>query len=429
MSLEESSDSLLCNDNKNGSKPVSEVFGLRVVRENAADHNSAYLKKWGTESASAESVDQIEQRFSKSGIVNPRHKGLSLPLLDLHKDHDIDSLPSPTRDLSATLPFDKDGLLKPEWPVPRQTLDRGNPVMHPYETDAVKAVSSYQQKFGQGSIFMNDRLPSPTPSGEGDTNGDGDVMEEVSSSANLNVNAAVNVRSGQPVLSSSAFMDSLVSPEISNASVVGPASNSGPVLKSSSSRSRDPRLRLANSDTGPRNLSQSLSSVVSDETKSEFLGRKQKILDDLVFDGPAPKRRRNELSDPKTTLPLVTALTSQVTIPTTSLPANNYVTLPSISQTEMLPTKNPSASSSLHSLLRDIAGNPSVWMNMLKAEHQKSSDMKGTMQMANTKSILGAVPLTSGILPSTPMLGQTSSAGIVPSQTVSAVGTCASFSF
>ncbi|KAL8550738.1 hypothetical protein ACS0TY_009227 [Phlomoides rotata] len=421
LSLEESSDNSLCNDNKNGRKQVCEVFDLRVVRENAADHNSAYLRKWGTESASAESVDQIEQRFSKSGIVNPRHKALVLPLLDLHKDHDVDNLPSPTRDLSATLPFDKDGLLKPEWPVPRQTLERGNPVMHPYETDAVKAVSSYQQKFGQSSFLMNDRLPSPTPSGEGDTNGDGDVMEEVSSSASLNVNSDVNLRSGQPVLSSSAFMTSLVSPEISNASVIGPASSSGPVSKSSSSRSRDPRLRLANSDTGPRNLNQSqkfnqsLSSVVSDETKSEFLGRKQKVLDDLVLDGPAPKRRRNELSDPNTTLPLVTASTSQV-----SLPASSYLTLPSTGQTEMLPAKNPNASSSLHSLLRDIAGNSSVLMSIFKTEHLKSSDMKSVMQVANSKSILGAVPLTSGILPSTPMLGQISSAGTVPSQTVSA---------
>ncbi|KAI3452549.1 hypothetical protein Pfo_009213 [Paulownia fortunei] len=429
----------LSNDSNNGRKQVGEGFNttdLHVLLENA-DNESAYLKKCGIESGSTRSLDQTELSFSlqysKSGLVNSRHKGVALPLLDLHKDHDADSLPSPTRDLSAPLPFNKGfilghGLLKPEWPVPRRTLDRENPVMHPYETDAVKAVSSYQQKFGRSSFFMNDKLPSPTPSEEGDTPGDGEISGEVTSSIIQNVNPAVNTLiSGQPVVSSTATMDALAAPEISNPRIAGPASSfRNPVLKSSA-KSRDPRLRLTNSDAGARNLYQSLSFVGSDESKLESLGmmssRKQKTVEELVLDGPALKRRRNELLGPNTTPPLVSATsTSQVTSPTTTLPVSSPITSPLTSQSEKLPVKNANATSSLHSLLRDIAVNPSIWMNILKMEHQKSSDdIKSMTQMPNSNSILGAVPSTIGVLPLSSMLGQIS-AGIVqtPSQAVSA---------
>ncbi|KAH6832060.1 hypothetical protein C2S53_007978 [Perilla frutescens var. hirtella] len=431
----ESSDNSFSND---VAKQVGEGHNTtdsHVLLENA-DNKSSCLKKCEKEPGPAASMDQTgqschEQR-SKPGPVKLRHKGLALPLLDLHKDHDADSLPSPTRDLSATFPFDKgfileNGLLKPEWPAPRQTLPRENLVLHPYETDAVKAVSSYQQKFGRGSFFVSDNLPSPTPSEEGDNNGDGEVSGEVSSAVSNNVNAAVNsLMSWQPVPSSTASMDTLSDPEISNVSIVDPANNfRSPVLKSSSTRSRDPRLRLADSDVGPRNLNQGLPSIGSDESKSMFAGvmssRKQKIVEELVLDGPALKRRKNELSGPDTTLPLVTAISaSQVAIPTPSFPVSNYIKSPLTSQTETLPVKSSSASSHLHSLLRDIVGNPSMLMSLLKMEHQKSSgDNNSATQMPNTNSILGAAPSTSGVLPFSSLLGQ-KPAGIVPCQTVSA---------
>lgn len=416
-------------DDSTGRKQAGEGLNttdLHGLLENA-DNKSVCIKS-GNEPGPVASMDQTGQsfpvQFSRPGLVNLRPKGLALPLLDLHKDHDADSLPSPTRDLSATFPFDKEfildhGLLKPEWPVPRQ-----NPVLHPYETDAVKAVSSYQQKFGRGSFFVSDNLPSPTPSEEGDNSGDGEVSGEISSYPAVN-----SLMSGQPMLASASPMNAIAGPEISNVRVVDPANNfRSPVLKSPAARSRDPRLRLANSDAGPRNLNQSVPSIGSDESKSKSVGvmssRKQKIVEELVLDGPALKRRKNELSgSDTTTLPLVTAIsTSQVAVPTPSLPvSNNYIKSPLTSQAD--PVINSSVSSPLHSLLRDIVGNPSVWMSILKMEHQKSSgDNNSTTQMPNSNSILGSAPSTSGVLPLSSVLGQIP-VGIVPCQPVSAVST------
>lgn len=412
-------------DDSTGRKQAGEGLNttdLHGLLENAG--NKSVCLKSGNEPGPVASMDQTGQsfpvQFSRPGLVNLRPKGLALPLLDLHKDHDADSLPSPTRDLSATFPFDKEfildhGLLKPEWPVPRQ-----NPVLHPYETDAVKAVSSYQQKFGRGSFFVSDNLPSPTPSEEGDNSGDGEVSGEISSYPAVN-----SLMSGQPMLASASPMNAIAGPEISNVRVVDPANNfRSPVLKSPAARSRDPRLRLANSDAGPRNLNQSVPSIGSDESKSKSVGvmssRKQKIVEELVLDGPALKRRKNELSgSDTTTLPLVTAIsTSQVAVPTPSLPVSNYIKSPLTSQAD--PVINSSVSSPLHSLLRDIVGNPSVWMSILKMEHQKSSgDNNSTTQMPNSNSILGSAPSTSGVLPLSSVLGQIP-VGIVPCQPVSA---------
>ncbi|KAG6396412.1 hypothetical protein SASPL_142561 [Salvia splendens] len=407
---------------------------LHVLLENA-DNKSDYLWKHGRELGSAGSVDQSGQSFpihySKPGIVNPRLKGMPPPLLDLHKDHDADSLPSPTREHSATSPFDKglileQGLLKPEWPVPRQTLPRANPVLHPYETDAVKAVSSYQQKFGHGSFFVDDRLPSPTPSVEGDTNGDGEACEEVSSSVSHNFNPAVNsLMLGQPAFSSTASRDAIAGPEISNVQIVNTVNNfRTPVSKPSSVRSRDPRLRMTNSDAGPRNVSQSLPSIGSDESKSTFVGvmslRKQKVVEELPLDGPTLKRQKNESLGPDTTLPFATTIsTSQMPTPSLSLPVNSHTKSPLTCQTEILPVKSSNASSPLHSLLRDIVGNPAMWMSILKMEHKSSGDNNSATQLPNQNSILGAAPSTSGALPFSSMLGQ-KPAGIVPCQPVTA---------
>ncbi|KAL6518074.1 hypothetical protein OROMI_033775 [Orobanche minor] len=435
LSLESSHNSL--SNIATGRKQVGEGFNttdLQLLLENA-DNKSDYLKKHGKDRGSAVSMDQSGQSFStqcsQPRSVNLRLKGLALPLLDLHKDHDVDSLPSPTRDHSATSPFDKgsildQGLLKPEWPVPRQPPPRENPVLHPYETDAVKAVSSYQQKFGRGSFFVNDKLPSPTPSEEGDNNGDGEACGEVSSSVHHNVNPAVNsLTLGQAALSSSASGDAIATPEISNDRIVDtPNSFRGPLLKPSTAKNRDPRLRLANSDAGPRNLNQSAPPMGSDESKSKFVGvmssRKQKVVEELVSDGPALKWRKNELLGLDTSLPLATAIsTSQVPTPSLSLPVSSHTKSPLTCQTEILPVKNSSASSPLHSLLRDIVVNPSMWMSILKMEQKSSGDNNTATQMPNLNSIMVATPSTSSALPFSTMPVQ-KPAGIVPCQPVSA---------
>ncbi|XP_047330616.1 RNA polymerase II C-terminal domain phosphatase-like 3 [Impatiens glandulifera] len=123
--------------------------------------------------------------------IDNKGRGLSVPLLDLHKDHDADSLPSPTRS-NAPLCSPLSNMFgvtnvvpREEWSLPKGSQpvqERKNSTLHPYETDAVKAVSSYQQKFGRSSFLTFDRLPSPTPSGESDDRNE-DVGGEVSSSS------------------------------------------------------------------------------------------------------------------------------------------------------------------------------------------------------------------------------------------------------
>ncbi|KAL2547247.1 RNA polymerase II C-terminal domain phosphatase-like 3 [Forsythia ovata] len=467
-------------DRRVGEAPIN--TDSDVLLDNA-NNVSTCLKKSGIESMSTGSSGLNECRVSieclKSLVGNVKHKGLVFPLLDLHKDHDADSLPSPTRETSPPLPFDKGfvlghGLVKPEWPVPRQTLERENVIMHPNETDAVKAFSTYQQKFGRSSIFMSDKLPSPTPSEDGDS-GDVDIGGEVSSSSIPRNIVPVNTSIvGQSTVSSVADMDIISGQGHSSARTTSPMTPwPTPVLKSSSAKSRDPRLRLVNSDAGAGDLNKSLLPMASTDPKVEPLGmmssRKQKTFDEPVLYGPSSKRQRNNLHavtgtggwledrgtvgmqvkngssgivlrksedsvtcvssssistsvkgngnekfqvvGPCTTLPVTGPITSLPTIspptslpiisPPTSLPATGpptslaatgpFTSLPVKGPT--LPVTDPTNTASLHSLLKDIAGNPSIWMNILKMEQLKSVDSIRSMTLPpNSNSILGAVP-------------------------------------
>ncbi|XP_051148810.1 RNA polymerase II C-terminal domain phosphatase-like 3 isoform X2 [Andrographis paniculata] len=371
------------------------------------NNDVAHLRNSGVESSSSGLLDQSEDSIllqnSKLGTLTSRPKGSpTLPLLDLHKDHDADSLPSPTRDLSAPFPFDRGliqerGFLKPEWPVPQKSHERENLLLHPYETDAVKAVSSYQQKFGWGSFYMSDKLPSPTPSEDDGASGDADINEEVSCSIIQSASTVENTSIlGPPVVSSTAQMDTVGAPDISNPKNISSVSGfQNPMLKSSARR-RDPRLRVVNSDAGTKPLSQGISSpgnVSRMEPVDVMNSQKQKTLEELVLDVPALKRQRNELSGTNTTPPPV-CITSPVTCPT-PLPSNGPVTTPLKCQSEKLPAIYSNATASLNSLLREIAVNPSIWMNILKVESQKSSDdAKSMTHVPNTNVIPGALPST-----------------------------------
>ncbi|XP_073035081.1 RNA polymerase II C-terminal domain phosphatase-like 3 [Primulina eburnea] len=452
------------------------------------------------------SLDQTHSSFSlvdsKLGLDNHKHKGPVRPLLDLHIDYDAENLPSPTRVMTSSLPFGKGLLLghgsaKPEWPVPRQFLRKENAIMHPYETDAVKAVSTYQQKFGHSSFFRNDELPSPTPSEEGDT-GNGETSGEVSSSIIQNVGRLNTSMLGQqtsgsvkssillhPVVSSSASMV-LTGQGMSSAMTICPGNTtSNPVLKSSSAKIRDPRLRRVNSNVVSTN----------DEPRVEPLlgSRKQRIVEDLVLAGPMLKRQRNEstvsgiahdeqgvtetggwledretvgmqgmrgnhilgsvgnsanlenamtgvstssitsnltikgnekfqimgqnttLSLPSSTTSLPTLganSTSFMTSPTTSLPLSKPVNLPLTNQTTKSQVTDPNSATYLQSLLRDLAVNPSMFMNILKSEHQRSFDYNKSMtHVPISDSLLGSVLSTNGVPPNVAVLGQQPPAG------------------
>ncbi|CBI35661.3 unnamed protein product, partial [Vitis vinifera] len=304
------------------------------------------------------------------------------PLLDLHKDHDEDSLPSPTGKAPQCFPVNKSELVTAK--VAHETQDS---IMHPYETDALKAVSTYQQKFGLTSFLPIDKLPSPTPSEEsGDTYGD--ISGEVSSSSTISAPITANAPAlGHPIVSSAPQMDivqGLVVPR--NTGAVNSRFNS--ILRASA-KSRDPRLRLASSDAGSLDLNERPLPAVSNSPKVDPLGeivssRKQKSAEEPLLDGPVTKRQRNGLTSP------ATKLESKVTV--TGIGCDKpYVT---VNGNEHLPVVATSTTASLQSLLKDIAVNPAVWMNIFnKVEQQKSGDpAKNTVLPPTSNSILGVVP-------------------------------------
>jgi RNA polymerase II C-terminal domain phosphatase-like 3/4 len=261
-----------------------------------------------------EQIKEIEDVMIPSLSVSPSVKGdelihveldkkeiimLKVPLIDLHMDHDVDSLPSPTREgPPAQACMVADG--RPEYPVPLVREKRG--MLHPYETDAVKAVSFYQQKFGRSSHLMNnDRLPSPTPSDDEDRDADGDTT---TTSANANVSVTV-----REVSNSSSIL--VVPSTVANLreAVNSPYSGSttaSVVLRPTSAKRRDPRLaRLINAAAAATNTNQSPSGVKDSSIGAGRGTRKQKITmeestststSNFFVDGPLPKRQRNEYS-------------------------------------------------------------------------------------------------------------------------------------
>ncbi|KAG9445824.1 hypothetical protein H6P81_011952 [Aristolochia fimbriata] len=235
------------------------------------------------------------------------------PLLNVHVDYDISSLPSPTREGPLSVPAEKpqsgaDGLFNSPLMGGKQQEEVARGAgLHPYVTDALKAVSSYQQKFGRSSFFMSDKLPSPTPSEESD-NVDEDSHEEVSSAA---VDCVKTVNTTIPLQATAVYTGTLMSvPSIPSSKGQEPAKNTG-VLDSgtnpnwkSSFKSRDPRLRNALSGSAttavdPNNRSRTVESNSSTkEVTGGTSGLKKHIVEDSLLDGRAVKKQRTGLTDP-----------------------------------------------------------------------------------------------------------------------------------
>ncbi|KAG2706482.1 hypothetical protein I3760_05G104700 [Carya illinoinensis] len=379
----------------------------------------------------------IRSEVLRPGISSFKSRGALLPLLDLHKDHDADSLPSPTREAPSCFPVHKvmtvgEGMANPLLPTAKVAHDTEDPKLHIYETDALKAFSTYQQKFGRNSFFTSDRLPSPTPSGECD-DGDGDTGGEVSSfssSSNLrNVNPPIL---GQPVTPSmnSSSMQGLITTK--NATTTSSGSN---IVSKALAKSRDPRLRLANYDVSALDLNQRPLSLVHNTPKVEPFGtissRKQKTVEEPTLEGHALKRQRNGLensgvvkdvknvsvsggwlddtgtvgpqlmnrnhvvekaeADPRKIAEVVSCSTSSCANANETISGNDNVLGTGTSTTASLPA-----------LLKDIAVNPTMLLNILKMGGQQrlavdalqnSADpAKITTLPACSTSILGAAP-------------------------------------
>ncbi|PSS27000.1 RNA polymerase II C-terminal domain phosphatase-like [Actinidia chinensis var. chinensis] len=390
----------------------------------------------------------------KLGTISSKGRGMLLPLLDLHKDHDEDSLPSPTRATPSILPMNNalaigGGAVKPEWPLPRAARETEDAIMHPYETDALKAVSSYQQKFGRSSFFMIDRLPSPTPSEEFD-DGDGNTGGEISSSS---IVGSVKTSNG-PILaqsvSSPPHLDASSGQGLINVRNAGPGSSGPNTGYKSSAKSRDPRLRFANPDIGALDVvNQHPLSMIKNEPKVDAPGetrssRKQKAVEEPILDGPALKRQRSGLTDSEvvrdvqtvagsgcwlddrgTVGPNFTSSRSQVVekVGNAATASGTGISKPNITinGSEHWAGTGNRTKPSLHSLLKNIAVNPAMWMNIIKMEQQKSiiEPSKGSTHTPSSSSILGEVPSINVTLSKPSVLGQKSAGILQTPQTAS----------
>lgn len=345
---------------------------------------------------------------AQPGMSGFRSRAALLPLLDLHKDHDADSLPSPTREMTPPFfarksSYAGDSALKSPPAGNSAAHGTGGTKLDPYETDALKAVSTYQQKFGQGSMFLNE-LPSPTPSEESGGE-DGDTGGDVSSSL-IGVAKPCPAVTVQPIVSAPSqagttnfgMQGQLV---VQNA----PLTSSGAIAPAKScAKSRDPRLRFAFADSGSFDASQSaIRNAPKPELVSGLLNsRKQKNIVEPPLDSPVLKKRKNDLETSKLRrdVPSISgscgwlegndAVGTHITNRTQ--PMNNTEVHSSFvgSATpftntinggphmtscgnEPAPVMTASTLTQLPALLKDIAVNPTMLLNLLKMSQQQKS--------------------------------------------------------
>ncbi|KAJ0240135.1 RNA polymerase II C-terminal domain phosphatase-like 3 [Hirschfeldia incana] len=332
-----------------------------------------------------------------------------LPLLDLHKDHDADSLPSPTRETTPSLPVNgRHMMVRPGFPFGKegQTTEAAK-VHHPYESEALKAVSNYQKKFGVNSIFKTDDLPSPTPSGE-PNDGNGDTGGDVSSSVVRTTKPGIPMTFGQDVPLPSTFssrsmpvanaVSSTVPPypsSIYGMSAPPPTGATQTVLASdqtvkASAKSRDPRLRLAKPDVASVTISPRV------EPSADLVNqRKQKATSELFIDGPAWKRKKSDndaqnatniggwLEDTESSG--LQKLESKPRLIDTGVASMTSSVMPTnaVSVTQKVPTT--ASTEALSSLLKDFAGNttmlnPTMLLNILKMGQRQTVPEKAPPQ-------------------------------------------------
>lgn len=407
-------------------------------------------------------VDSLMQNkaleASKPGASGYRSRGVLLPLLDPHKVHDVDSLPSPTRETTPCIPVQRalvvgDGMVKSCSAVAKVSHDaEGHKTPH-YETDALRAFSSYQQKFGRNSCFMNSELPSPTPSEESGDGG-GDTDGEISSATSVDQPKPVNMPTlgQQPV--SSQPVDISQPMDISSVQALTTANNSAPgssgynpVVKAPI-KSRDPRLRFASSNA--LDLNHQPAPIVHNAPKVEPVGRvmssrKQKTVEEPVLDGPALKRQRNgfensgfvrdeknisvsggwlegtDMCEPQ----IMNRNLLVDSAESNSLKLDNGATCPITSGTlnvvlsgnEPAPVTTPSTPVSLPALLKDIAVNPTMLLNILKMGQQQKLAAEAQQKSNDSSMNTMHPPIPSSIA----LVNVTSStpSGILPKPTVS----------
>ena len=351
----------------------------------------------------------------------PAKNRMVSPLLDLHADYDENSLPSPTRDNAPPFPVPKPigyGAfpMAPDGYSLTGRVESSKKVMYPSVNDALKDFSSYRQKYGQKSTFASDDLPSPTPSGDGDksTDKDSDIFGDISSFSASNKTAAPSaslIPASRPsaVISSN---DSFVGCPPGYAKQIE-QSISGPSHVKSSAKSRDPRLRFLNRDSGgTADANRHVAFAAPNASKDVTLGgvvsnsnRKHKAVDEPLMDESILKRARGVTGNPRDMLVppgrdgsnissyssdrvqsnLNTMLETEITgnpnirtqlISNVSSITNSVGTVTGTlhaSQPSSAPQTSASSIVSLPAVLKDIAVNPTVLMHWIQMEQHKKS--------------------------------------------------------
>lgn len=340
-------------------------------------------------------------RALKFGQNSIKGRGVLLPLLDLHKDHDADSLPSPTREAPSCFPVNKllsvgevmvkSGSAAAKMQPGKLEVDSEGSKFHLYETDALKAVSTYQQKFGRSSLFTNDKLPSPTPSGDCDDMAV-DTNEEVSSASTSGfLTSTKPTLLDQPPVSATSVDKSRLLGLISSR-VDAAGSWSFPVK--SSAKSRDPRRRLINSEASAVD---NQFTVTHNMPKVEYAGstisRKQKAVEEPSFDLTVSKRLKSSLENIEHNTSEVRTIAGSggwledITGPGTQLIEKNHLidkfapepkrTLNTVSSSgsvnfnatsirnEQAPITSNNVPSSLPAIFKDIVVNPTMLLSLL----------------------------------------------------------------
>ncbi|KAF8390729.1 hypothetical protein HHK36_025256 [Tetracentron sinense] len=417
---------------------ISDVTNLNESGKLAENpgHDLSSSKKFLVEPISDQNDSNMGSKASKPGLsFGSKGKGGFVPLLDLHRDHNEDNLPSPTRECPPLLPEQKprasgDGAVRSDLAATRVLHKTEDITMDPYETDALKAVSTYQQNFGRSLLLLRNRLPSPTPSEECD-DGDGDTKVEVSSSSTVGnlvtINPPVPLRF---VGSTTPHMDRSSGQGLITAKNAGHVSSgSNPTLRALT-KSRDPRLPYF-SPNGALDSNQGPLSVEYNALKSELIGgtissRKHKLIEESVLDGHALKRKRNGLTnygvarDVPKVLESGGILGDSSTIRphyTDNRPTENMGTDPrklenggigngnlnvATAENQQLPITGTGTTVSWPSFLKDIAVDPTILMHLVETGRQKlavevqqkSGDpAQNTMHPSNSNAVMGTVPL------------------------------------
>ncbi|XP_074589475.1 RNA polymerase II C-terminal domain phosphatase-like 3 isoform X1 [Curcuma longa] len=359
------------------------------------------------------------------------------PLLDLHADYNEDSLPSPTRENLPKFSIPKPIGLGMVLPVSSQPItpknEGGEDVMlHPYVTDALKAVSSYQLKFGSNSILSTDRLPSPTPSEDGGQ-GDDSTEEVSSSTVSCNPRAVHAATQFQMVKSRSSapFTNSSISNQSRPVEQVNPMSK--PALKPALKR-RDPRLKFVNNEV--KSISEEGRVTEPDLLKSDPVGEatnsKKHKTDESVARDHMMKKQRNKLttsremettsgsgwSEAKNVIPqpsfkIQATENFQVDVRKSGTAAavpdkkpifdNNFDELSGL---RSIPKSNPTPTISLPSLLKAV--NPTILMQLHQMEQQRiaaENQKKNAVSTSESANILSVneLPGTVASVNSTPL--------------------------